>query len=104
MGLAPYGKPIYQEKIINNLIDIKEDGTFRLDQSYFNYATGLTMTNEKFHNLFGQEPRNPKKNSLCSNWCPEECTTRSKLSSFDKSLPYFKKPLSPACNIGTIPK
>ena len=59
MGLAPYGKPIYEEKIINNLIDIKEDGTFRLDQSYFNYATGLTMTNEKFHNLFGQKPRNP---------------------------------------------
>ena len=64
MGLAPYGQPIYEEKIINHLIDIKEDGTFRLDQSYFNYATGLTMTNEKFHNLFGQEPRNPNKNEL----------------------------------------
>ena len=60
MGLAPYGDPIYEKKIINNLIDIKEDGTFKLDQSYFNYATGLTMTNNKFHKLFGKSPRNPK--------------------------------------------
>ena len=59
MGLAPYGKPIYIEKI-KKLIDIKEDGTFRLNQEYFNYATGLTMTNNKFDNLFGQKPRNPK--------------------------------------------
>ena len=59
MGLAPYGKPIYEEKI-KKIIDIKEDGTFRLDQSYFNYATGLTMTNKKFNNLFGKEPRNSK--------------------------------------------
>ena len=59
MGLAPYGEPIYEMKI-KQLIDIKEDGSFRLDQSYFNYATGLTMTNDKFHNLFGQKPRDPK--------------------------------------------
>ena len=64
MGLAPYGKPIYVDKIINNLIHIKKDGTFRLDQSFFNYATGLTMTNKKFHNLFGQKPRDAKKDSL----------------------------------------
>jgi carbamoyltransferase len=64
MGLAPYGKPIYEDKIINNLIDIKEDGTFRLDQDYFNYATGLTMTNNKFHDLFGQNPRDSKKEKL----------------------------------------
>jgi len=64
MGLAPYGKEVYYEKIVNKLIDIKEDGTFRLDQSYFNYATGLTMTNEKFHNLFGQQPRNSKTDQL----------------------------------------
>ena len=64
MGLAPYGMPIYQDKIINNLIDIKADGTFRLNQKYFNYATGLTMTSKKFHNLFGEEPRNSKKNKL----------------------------------------
>ena len=64
MGLAPYGTPTYQDKIINNLIDIKEDGTFWLDQSYFNYATGLTMTNKKFHDLFGQNPRDPKKEEL----------------------------------------
>jgi len=64
MGLAPYGKPIYEDKIKNNLIDIKEDGSFHLDQKYFNYATGLTMTSKKFHNLFGAEPRNSKKDQL----------------------------------------
>jgi len=64
MGLAPYGMPIYKDKIINNLINIKEDGSFHLDQTYFNYATGLTMTNNKFHALFGKEPRNSKKEQL----------------------------------------
>ena len=63
MGLAPYGNPIYEDKIYQ-LVDIKDDGTFRLNQDYFNYATGLTMTSSKFHNLFGQEPRNPKHNKL----------------------------------------
>ena len=58
MGLAPYGNPIYEDKI-KKLIDIKEDGTFRLDQKYFNYSTGLTMTNNLFNNLFGQKNRNP---------------------------------------------
>jgi carbamoyltransferase len=64
MGLAPYGDPIYDDKIKNNLIDIKEDGSFHLDQSYFNYATGLTMTNKKFDNLFGQKVRDSKKEKL----------------------------------------
>jgi len=64
MGLAPYGKPIYSDKITKYLIDVKEDGSFRLDQNYFNYATGLTMTNNKFHNLFGEKPRDPKKELL----------------------------------------
>ena len=63
MGLAPYGKPIYLDKI-RKLIDIKSDGTFRLDQKYFNYATGLTMTNKNFHNLFGQEPRDPVREEI----------------------------------------
>ena len=63
MGLAPYGNPIYENKV-KQLIDLKEDGTFRLDQRYFNYATGLTMTNKKFHNLFGQKPRNPKNEMI----------------------------------------
>ena len=63
MGLAPYGSPIYQDKI-KKIIDIKDDGTFRLDQNYFNYATGLTMTNDKFHKLFDQKPRDPKKEKL----------------------------------------
>ena len=63
MGLAPYGNPIYIDKI-KKLVDIKNDGTFRLNQKYFNYATGLTMTNDKFNNLFGQRPRNPKNENL----------------------------------------
>ena len=60
MGLAPYGEPKYSKQIMENLIEIKEDGSFRLDQDYFNYATGLTMTNKKFNNLFGKNPRDPK--------------------------------------------
>ena len=63
MGLAPYGDPVYEDKI-KQLVDLKEDGTFRLDQNYFNYATGLTMTNQKFNNLFGQKPRNPNKDNI----------------------------------------
>ena len=64
MGLAPYGEPKYKDIIVDNLMDIKDDGSFRLDMSYFNYATGLTMTNKKFSNLFGQPVRDPKKNPL----------------------------------------
>jgi len=64
MGLAPYGKPNYVEKIRNNLIDIKTDGSFKLNQDYFNYATGLTMTNSKFDELFGQKPRDPLKDKI----------------------------------------
>ena len=64
MGLAPYGVPIYEDKIKNNLIDVKEDGSFHLDQSYFNYATGLTMTNKKFDKLFGQQVRDAKNEKL----------------------------------------
>ena len=63
MGLAPYGNPIYIEKV-KELIDLKDDGTFRLDQKYFNYATGLTMTNNKFNNLFGQKPRNSQNEKI----------------------------------------
>ena len=63
MGLAPYGSPIYHDKI-KKILDIKDDGTFRLDQNFFNYATGLTMTSKKFHRLFGQKPRDPKKEKL----------------------------------------
>jgi carbamoyltransferase len=63
MGLAPYGNPIYQDKV-KQLIDLKDDGTFRLNQKYFNYATGLTMTNKRFHNLFGQKPRDSKNEKI----------------------------------------
>jgi carbamoyltransferase len=60
MGLAPYGKPKYVQAIYDNLIDLKEDGTFRLKIDYFNYCTGLTMTNGKFDDLFGGPPRKPE--------------------------------------------
>jgi carbamoyltransferase len=62
MGLAPYGEPKYVQSIYDNLIDLKEDGTFHLNMDYFDYCTGLTMTNEKFHNLFGGSPRQPETN------------------------------------------
>lgn len=60
MGLAPYGEPKYAQLMLDNLIDVKEDGTFRLDQSYFDYCTGLRMTNKKFDALFGAPARNPE--------------------------------------------
>ena len=61
MGLAPYGEPTYKDLILEKLLDVKEDGSFRLDQSYFNYCTGLTMTNAKFNDLFGGPPRTPEE-------------------------------------------
>jgi carbamoyltransferase len=64
MGLAPYGKPLYVDKILDNLIDLKDDGTFMLDQKYFNYSTGLTMTNRNFDNLFGEKPRKPETENI----------------------------------------
>lgn len=57
MGLAPYGEPRFEAAIRNHLIDLKDDGSFRMDMSYFNYAQGLTMTSERFHRLFGGPPR-----------------------------------------------
>ncbi len=59
MGLAPYGEPKYAQLILDHLIDLKPDGTFRLNQHYFNYCTGLTMTNGRFDELFGGPPRQP---------------------------------------------
>ena len=64
MGLAPYGEPKYTDLIKDYLIDIKEDGSFKLSQEYFDYATGLKMTNNKFNKLFGQNPRDPKSEKL----------------------------------------
>jgi len=61
MGLAPYGKPIFKDLIIDKLLDLKEDGSFKLDMKYFNYATGLTMTNNEFSKLFGNPVRDPNK-------------------------------------------
>ncbi len=61
MGLAPYGEPRFRDVIRDNLIDLKPDGSFRLDMSYFNYCTGLTMTNAKFDRLFGMPPRDERE-------------------------------------------
>ena len=60
MGLAPYGEPKYVDKILAELMDLKPDGSFKLNQKYFNYLTGLTMTSEAFNNLFGGPPRQPE--------------------------------------------
>lgn len=64
MGLAPYGKPIFKDLILEKLITLHNDGSFELDMSYFNYATGLTMINSKFVKLFGQKIRQPEKESI----------------------------------------
>ena len=64
MGLAPYGKPIYKKIIKDNLIDIKEDGSFWLDQKFFSYSTDFVMINEKFEKLFGKKRREPEKDKI----------------------------------------
>jgi carbamoyltransferase len=64
MGLAPYGRPKYKKIIFENIVDLKSDGSFWLDQSYFNYATGLTMINKKFENLFGSSSRKPEIDNI----------------------------------------
>ena len=64
MGLAPYGEPKYKNLILDKIIDLKKDGTFRLNMDFFDYPTGLKMTNEKFSKLFGKPDRNPKKDLL----------------------------------------
>jgi carbamoyltransferase len=61
MGLAPYGEPKYRDRILSHLVDLKPDGSFRLDLSYFDYCTGLRMTNDRFHALFGGPPREPEE-------------------------------------------
>jgi carbamoyltransferase len=60
MGLAPYGEPKYADLILKELIDLKEDGSFKLNMKYFNYCAGLTMTNKRFNKLFGRPPRKPE--------------------------------------------
>ena len=62
MGLAPYGEPRFVQTILDNIMDLKEDGSFRLNMKYFNYCQGLTMTSRRFHELFGGPPRKPEKN------------------------------------------
>jgi len=60
MGLAPYGRPVYRDLILEKLVDLKDDGSLWLDMSYFNYCQGLTMTSDRFHHLFGGPPREPE--------------------------------------------
>ncbi len=60
MGLAPYGRPVYRDLILEQVLDLKDDGSFRMDMSFFNYCQGLTMTSEKFHRVFGGPPREPE--------------------------------------------
>ena len=73
MGLAPYGEPVYKDLILEHLIDLKEDGSYRMDMSYFNYCQGLTMTSRKFDRLFGGPPRKsgePARRSARWTWRP----------------------------------
>jgi len=60
MGLAPYGRPVYKDLILKEIVDLKEDGSFKLNMKYFNYCAGLTMTNSRFNDLFGGKPRKPE--------------------------------------------
>ena len=60
MGLAPYGEPIYRDLILRKILDLKPDGSFRMDMAYFNYCQGLTMASRRFHELFGGPPRPPE--------------------------------------------
>ena len=85
MGLAPYGEPKYIDLIMTNLLDLKGDGTFHLDMSYFNFATGLTMTSEKFEKLFGHKRRDPESEEITQHvmdvarsiqWVTEEIVLR----------------------------
>jgi carbamoyltransferase len=84
MGLAPYGRPIYKDAILDRLMDLKPDGSFRLDMDYFQYCQGLTMTNGRFHDLFGGPPRSPESSleqrhmDLASSiqWVTEEVVLR----------------------------
>lgn len=64
MGLAPYGQPRFKDLILEHIVDLKDDGSFQLDQSYFNYCTGLTMTNDRFAELFGEPVRNSESDRL----------------------------------------
>ena len=64
MGLAPYGQPKYSKLIFDHLINVKTDGSFNLNQKYFNYCTGLTMINKNFEKLFGKISRDPKNDEI----------------------------------------
>ena len=68
MGLAPYGEPRYKDLILSELIDLKQDGSFRMNMAFFNYLSGLTMTSRRFHSLFGGPPRSPSRNLPKETW------------------------------------
>ena len=100
MGLAPYGEPKYAQKILDAIVDLKSDGSFRLDQKYFDYCTGLTMTNGAFSRLFGQPVRDPASELLtqfhmpASTWWSRGRPERSFGYRFTRSSPI----LAVACN------
>jgi carbamoyltransferase len=77
MGLAPYGEPKYARTILDHLIDLKPDGSFKLDLDYFNYCVGLTMTNAKFDRLFGAPPARARPEaSSRSTWTSQRRSSR----------------------------
>src|SRR3546814_14433344 len=71
MGLAPYGEPRFKDLILERLVDLRPDGSFRLDQRYFDYCTGRTMVNRRFEDLFGQPARRPDRDQIGSASCRE---------------------------------
>jgi carbamoyltransferase len=86
MGLAPYGEPRFVRAILDRLIDLKEDGSFRMDQSYFNYLSGLTMTNDRFSELFEGPPRTPES-PLTQRAGPQACR-----ATFPRQVPLAPDP------------
>ena len=81
MGLAPYGQPVFLEMILKDLIDLRPDGSFRMNLEYFNFCQGLTMTGEKFHRLFGGPPRTPETvlEQRHLTWLPASSAPRKRL-------------------------
>jgi carbamoyltransferase len=96
MGLAPYGEPKYVDTILDELVDLNEDGSFVLDQKYFNYLTGLTMTNGAFDQLFGGPPRKPESPSARWTW-PPPFSTSARRSCCGWPAPLTGKRVCPTC-------
>lgn len=98
MGLAPYGVPKYVDKILNNLIDVKEDGSFKLNMEYFNFAVGLTMTNEKFNNLFDGPPRK-EESALTQREMDLACSLQKVTDMIMVKIAKHAKEITGSCNL-----